>query len=148
MPDEDIDLLRYWEGKLETKVEEIAHLNAATVEVTPDNAADMEKMLEDAENLGRKNGTLFNAVSSILEQFEETDAASLALVQDSTNVTSNDLSSHIKMPKFDIPKFNGENTKGIPFSELFIASVDKNPNIPAIQKFNYLKTSLTDEALH
>ena len=39
-----IELLRYWE-KLETKVEGIARLNAAIVQVTPDNDADMEKSL-------------------------------------------------------------------------------------------------------
>ena len=99
--DEDFDLLRYWEEKLEAKVEKIAHLNAAIVEVTPDNDADMEKELEDAENLERKNVTLLKAVSRILEQFEETDAASLALLQESTNVASNSHSNHIKMPNFD-----------------------------------------------
>ena len=31
--------------------------------------------------------------------------------------------------------------------EQFMASVDSNPNIPATQKFNYLKAPLTDEAL-
>ena len=73
--DEDIDLLNYWKRKLETKVEEIAHLIAALVEVTPDNDADMERELQDAENAERKSGTLLEAVSRILEQFEETDAS-------------------------------------------------------------------------
>ena len=146
--DEDIDLLHYWKEKLETKVEEIAHLNAAIIEVTPDNDADMEKELEDAENFERKNGTLLKAVSRILEQFEETDATSLTPLQESTNATSNSHnSSHIKIPKFDLPKFNGEYKKWVPFYEQFMASVDNNPSIPAIQKFNYLKASLTDEAL-
>ena len=114
--DEDIDLLNYWKKKLETKVEEIAHLNAALVEVTPDNDADMERELEDAENAERKSGTLLEAVSRFLEQFEETDA-SLAPIQEPTNATSNSHSSHIKMPKFDLPKFNGEYKKWVPFYE-------------------------------
>ena len=54
---------------------------SALVEVTPDNDADMERELEDAENAERKSGTLLEAVSRILEQFEETDA-SLARTQE------------------------------------------------------------------
>ena len=145
--DGDIELLHYWKEKLETKVEDIAHLNAAIIEVTPDNEADMEKELEDAENFERKNGTLIKAVSRILEQFEETDATSLTPLQEPTNATSNSHNSHIKMLKFDLPKFNGEYNKWVPFYEQFLASVDNNPSIPAIQKFNYLKASLTDKAL-
>ena len=118
---------------------------SALVEVTPDNDADMERELEDAENAERKSGTLLEAVSRILEQFEETDA-SLARTQESTNATSYCHSSHIKMPKFDLPKFKGEYKKWVPFNEQ-LASVDNNPSIPAIQKFNYLKAALTDEAL-
>ena len=138
-------MLSYWKKKLETKVEEIAHLNAALVEVTPDNDADMERELEDSENAERKSGTLLE-VSRILEQFEETDA-SLAPLQESTSATSNSHSSHIRMPEFDLPKFNGEYKKWISFYEQFMASVDNYPSIPAIQKFNYLKASLNEEAL-
>ena len=106
----------------------------------------MERELEDAENAERKSGTLLEAVSHILEQIDETDA-SPALLQETTNATSNSHSSHIKILKFDLPKLNGQYKKWIPFYEQFMASVDSNPNIPAIQKFNYLKASLTDEAL-
>ena len=77
----------------------------------------MEKMLEDAENFERKNGTLLKAVSRILEQFEETDATSLTLFHESTNATSNSHSSHFKMPKFNLLKFNSEYKKWIPFYE-------------------------------
>ena len=106
----------------------------------------MERELEDAENAERRSGTRLEEVSRILGQFAGTDS-SLAALQESTYVTSNSHSNHIKMPKFDLPKFNGEYKKWIPFYEQFMASVDSNPNIPAKQIFIYLQASLTDEAL-
>ena len=52
----------------------------------------------------------------------------------------------VKMPKFDIPKFSGRYKDWIPFYDQFIAAVDQNDTIPDIQKLNYLKASLKDEA--
>ena len=52
----------------------------------------------------------------------------------------------VKMPKFDIPKFSGRYKDWIPFYDQFIAAVDQNDTKPDIQKLNYLKASLKDEA--
>ena len=58
--DEYIHLLHYWG---ETKVEEITQLNAAILDLTPENDADIEKELEDAEEIERKLASLPKAVS-------------------------------------------------------------------------------------
>ena len=47
------------------------------------------------------------------------------------------------MPKFDLPKFSGTYKDWIAFHEHFIASVENTESLPDIQKFNYLKSSLS-----
>ena len=55
-------------------------------------------------------------------------------------------SSNLKMPKFNLPSFDGEYQNWTPFFEQFMASVDGSTTLPDIQKFNYLKSSLVGEA--
>ena len=47
-----------------------------------------------------------------------------------------------KLPKIELPKFAGDVTKFRSFWESFTNSVDLNPNLSTIDKFNYLKALL------
>ena len=60
--------------------------------------------------------------------------------------SSRSVSNNLKMPMFDLPKFDGKYENWKPFHEQFMASVDSNASLPNIQKFNYLKSALTGEA--
>ena len=89
-------MLNYWKRKLETKVEEIAHLNAAVVEMTPDNDADMERELLDAENGERKCGTLLKVpflLQKIWVQGIEWDQLVSKEIQDEWEQMKDDLHS-------------------------------------------------------
>ena len=51
-----------------------------------------------------------------------------------------------KLPRIELPKFNGDVTKFCFFWESFESSVDRNPNLSTIDKFNYLKALLEGSA--
>ena len=53
-----------------------------------------------------------------------------------------------KLPMNELPKFNGDVTKFCSFWESFESSVDRNPNLSTIDKFNYLKALLEGSAAH
>ena len=50
------------------------------------------------------------------------------------------------MPKFHLPKYTGKYKDWVSFYDQFISAVDRNDSTSDIQKLNYLKTSLQDEA--
>ena len=52
----------------------------------------------------------------------------------------------LKLAKIKLPKFNGNVTKFCSFWESFGSSVDCNPNLSPIDKFNYLKALLEGSA--
>ncbi|XP_011685499.1 PREDICTED: uncharacterized protein LOC105448555 [Wasmannia auropunctata] len=52
----------------------------------------------------------------------------------------------VKLPNIELPKFDGNYNRWIPFRELFESLIDANTSLPPIQKLHYLKLSLTNEA--
>ncbi|XP_069107368.1 uncharacterized protein [Argopecten irradians] len=58
------------------------------------------------------------------------------------------ISSHYhKLPKLDLPKFSGNILEWHSFWDSFESSVHCNPSLSDVQKFNYLKSLLQNEAL-
>jgi len=53
-----------------------------------------------------------------------------------------------RLPRIDLPKFNGTPSEWLPFKDLFNALVTANPTLSAIEKLQYLKTSITGSAAH
>ena len=62
----------------------------------------------------------------------------------------NELSAILKpkLPKIQLPKFSGNVTKFCSFWERFESTVDHNPSLSTIDKFNYLKALLKNSAAH
>ena len=53
-----------------------------------------------------------------------------------------------KLPKLNLPVFSGNPLDWQSFWDSFEAAVHRNPSLNGIQKFNYLKAQLKNEALH
>lgn len=53
---------------------------------------------------------------------------------------------HARLPRIDIPKFNGTPTDWLSFKDLFDSLVVQNPTLSSVEKLQYLKTSLTGTA--
>ncbi|XP_053406660.1 uncharacterized protein LOC128559357 [Mercenaria mercenaria] len=54
----------------------------------------------------------------------------------------------VKLPKIDIPSFNGNKLYWIEFWDSFESAVHNNDRLSEVDKFNYLKSKLTGEAKH
>lgn len=55
---------------------------------------------------------------------------------------------HARLPRIDIPKFNGTPSDWLSFKDLFTFLVSANPTLSSVEKLQYLKTSLTGSAAH
>lgn len=53
---------------------------------------------------------------------------------------------HSRLPRIDLPKFNGTPSDWIPFKDLFQSLVIAHPTLSSVEKLQYLKTSLTGSA--
>ena len=56
--------------------------------------------------------------------------------------------SHLKLPKLELPKFDGDVLTFHNFWDLFDAAVHDNDNVPDVQKFTYLRSALEGVAYH
>lgn len=52
----------------------------------------------------------------------------------------------LKLPTIALPEFDGDYKEWLTFHDTFLALIHVNPDVPAIQKFHYLKSSVTGEA--
>ncbi|KAL9954332.1 hypothetical protein ACROYT_G041854 [Oculina patagonica] len=59
----------------------------------------------------------------------------------------NPQSSNLKLPRIELPKFNGDVLKFQNFWDQFEAAVHDNDDLPNVQKFTYLRSVLTGNAL-
>lgn len=64
----------------------------------------------------------------------------------SPRYSSRDSYDDVKLPRIQIPKFDGSFNKWPEFRDLFTALVHKKKNVPNVQKMQYLKSNLENEA--
>ena len=62
------------------------------------------------------------------------------------STTGGNQDARLKLPKLDIPKFDGSYSQWVSFSDLFDGAVHANPSLTGSQKLFYLKGLLTGEA--
>ncbi|KYN29940.1 hypothetical protein ALC57_00610 [Trachymyrmex cornetzi] len=55
---------------------------------------------------------------------------------------------HARLPRIDIPKFNGSPSEWLSFKDLFSSLILANPTLTSVEKLQYLKTSLIGSASH
>jgi len=65
-------------------------------------------------------------------------------IADANNIANQD--SRIKLPVVKLPTFDGRTEEWKRFSETFQSMIHSNENIPSIQKFQYLVTSVSGDA--
>ncbi|XP_072757728.1 uncharacterized protein [Anoplolepis gracilipes] len=58
------------------------------------------------------------------------------------------VSHHTRLPRIDLPKFNGTASEWISFKDLFSSIIIENTTLSSVEKLQYLKASLTGTAAH
>ena len=76
------------------------------------------------------------------------DAKSSEKVHPTDAAQQGSLNSHnsLKLPAINLPIFSGQYDRWVSFSDMFKAMIHENDSLPQIQKFHYLKSSLSGEA--
>ena len=137
---------------------------ASEIEIkVQENIAKCQQFLDDQIELG----SLFSSRrSSIRSQGHESRRSQINHGLQNQGTTSQDLGantppvsehggshnsqrnswSKVKLPKLELPKFNGEITKFFSFWDSFESMIGTNEDLSSIDKFNYLQRSLRGEA--
>ncbi|XP_058826908.1 uncharacterized protein LOC131686914 [Topomyia yanbarensis] len=55
--------------------------------------------------------------------------------------------TYVRLPQINLPEFDGNYEKWLPFHDTFRALIDSSPQLSNIQKFHYLKAALKGDAL-
>ncbi|MCP3668718.1 MAG: DUF1759 domain-containing protein, partial [Gammaproteobacteria bacterium] len=89
---------------------------------------------------------MFQSIQDSLQRIRFSEPANQATLA-STSATDNAASQRplLKLPKLELPKFNGDPVAWKPFWDMFCSSVDAQP-ISGVQKFAYLSGSLVGPA--
>lgn len=77
----------------------------------------------------------------------ESFTSSASTVQPSSS-TPNTTLHMTRLPRLDVPKFNGARADWLSFKGLFTSLVYNNPSLSAVEKLQYLKMSLIGRAEH
>ncbi|XP_053686921.1 uncharacterized protein LOC128736463 [Sabethes cyaneus] len=62
------------------------------------------------------------------------------------NVSTSSSAFHLRLPKIDLPKFNGDFSRWLSFRDTYSSMVHSNADIPTVAKLQYLLQSLEGEA--
>lgn len=80
------------------------------------------------------------------DQLKEGSSSTQSLSQATANQLS--ISHHTRLPRIDLPKFNGTSSEWLSFKDLFSSIIIRNTTLTAVEKLQYLKSSLTGTASH
>lgn len=73
--------------------------------------------------------------------------ARVANQNNAADTAPNDNSRRLRLPVADLPKFNGDYEKWLPFKNTFAAMIDTRDDITDVEKFLLLKSNLVGDAL-
>ena len=138
--DVTVDHLTTVKAVLESKTEKTSLINTLNDEII--QQADENEIEAELELIDKKDfefRKLKKQLEHIIDSFNQTQN------EGSESNHSVGVSSHLKLPKLDLPKFDGNYQNWTPFFDLFNGSVDSNDGLPEIQKLHYLKSSLKVE---
>ncbi|XP_011174126.2 uncharacterized protein LOC105206319 [Solenopsis invicta] len=87
-------------------------------------------------------------MNSMIEHDSESLTEIPSLPANSRNSSIPVFFQHARLPRIDIPKFNGSPSDWLSFKDLFNSLILANPTLSSVEKLQYLKTSLVGSASH
>ena len=117
----------YWESCNEIRDEIIALLPDSEIAKEAKKWIEYQRVIDNALDM----------VQEYLSKF-----SSKIIDGETATVSAECKQSHLKLPKLELPKFHGDVLKFQNFWDQFEAAVHKNPDLPDVQKFTYLRSVL------
>ena len=134
--DDQITELQDVKSALQSKVDQIKNLNDQ-IELLIDDASLEAEISSASDNFETTLNKAINLVNRQLQEIEKTEP-----ISSSHRTTSN----AFKLPKFELPDFNGNYLNWLSFWDLFNAFVHNSDTSTPAQKLQYLKSSLKGDA--
>ncbi|XP_049300118.1 uncharacterized protein LOC125772715 [Anopheles funestus] len=127
--------------QLEKYYEDFLQANAKVSELDED-AADtyvMERCDMDTRYRRVKGFLLRRQPSGVISD-------SLLIANSTLNSSGRSSAVNLRLPKIELPTFDGDSTKWLTFRDRFVAMIDSSADIPNIMKLQYLLSSLKGDA--
>ena len=109
------------------------------------DVTDIEKEVDEAEAISFELTELMAKIEKTLK-IETNETRDVDRTNTSFISSNSDTRSRSKLPKLELQKFNGDILKFPQFWDRFETAIDKNPDIPTAEKFNYLQYYLEGAA--
>lgn len=106
---------------------------------------DRLKEMDETEQKAMKELQFASPLTVVTEEMKKMFEAQMELQKELVETKQHKKES-VKLPKIDIPSFNGNKLYWIEFWDSFENAVHRNDHLSEIDKFNYLKSKLTGEA--
>lgn len=130
--------------QLEELVSEFTELRKAFNETVDDSEA-FDIMQKDRREFNKRS----HEVRAFLLKNSSHSGASSGLNTTQVNTTiSAGTQNHLRLPKVDLPSFDGEITKWLTFKDRFSSMVHDSTEMPEVLKLQYLLSALKGDAAH
>ena len=126
---------------VEQKFQKIHELNSE-VESSIDDA-ELEKFSEEAMEKEIELKTRIKRLRNFIDSKNENSSKKTEITTKTVSAKSN-----VKLPKLEIAKFSGEYIKWQTFKDSFDVAVHSCKSLSNVEKFNYLRGYLEEDALH
>ena len=145
-----INRLNEWINKLDGTDERISQENPEELEqlMTEDSIL-MESAFECRGELESFCKSLEDMMSALSHSFSLATEADTDMSQIQTQLQQMKIGQHhvsIKLPKLEIPMYNGEKLRWTEFWDTFETTIHQNPTLSDIEKLHYLNSKLTGKA--
>lgn len=130
---EEADLVEPVESEVERK--------ALRASLTQQRDKENAKVIREFEN---DYYAIKQALCALLTPAESSSAPGQSKLR---ATTSSEVQMRVKLPELKLPSFNGKLREWITFRDSFVSMIHDNANLASIDKFTYLRASLTGDAL-
>ncbi|XP_045540074.1 uncharacterized protein LOC123722412 [Papilio machaon] len=110
-------------------------------------SSDSEEQINERDVMEDNFGSLICQVKKYIEGFHNFHNNGENDLVVNSHSSKHSKSFNIKLPTIDLPHFDGNSLKWLEFRDTFNSLVNENGQIPEINKFHYLRSSLRDGAI-
>ena len=147
---------RGWMTRTKNRLEELLGSKVTDGDAVQAAKADCQKRLDELDDIQQQVKVCFDSEQEMMEDINAAASlreavtavlvrASKVLSDSGDSVSRSSMSDNLKLPKLELPKFDGSVLQWQSFWECFEASVD-NSDLPSVTKFAYLRSLLSKEA--
>lgn len=123
-------------------------IGLALTKLNQEDKAQIQNHIYFSENLFSSTYDAYLEAIDKMNSFLDRDSESNNDIPSTSQNSVMPVYFHARLPRIDIPKFNGTPSDWLSFKDLFSSLILANPTLSSVEKLQYLKTSLVGSASH